>query len=86
MLQITGDAPEVALRMHGSSGAREVCRCGLDIHDGYPNVNAGQINTFLYPPEFTTDGKIQIGLEAAGTPSSLIKISVYIDGFIYEAE
>lgn len=84
MLQAGGDSVEVALVMHGSSGAgREVCRCGLNINGGSPIVNGGQINTFLYPPKLSTDGSVQIGLEVAGTPSSIIRISVFVDGFIY---
>ena len=84
MLQIDGDAAEVGLRMHGSTGEREVCRCGLNINGAFPIVNGGQINTFLLPALVDGNGTVTVGLEVAGTPSSKIKISVYIDGFVYE--
>ena len=77
------DASEVGLRMHGSSGSREVARAGVNIDGGRPINADGCINTFLYPPNLTTDGRVQIGLEVVGTPSSVIKIGVFVDGFIY---
>jgi len=77
------DARAVGLRMHGSSGSREVARAGVDIDGGRPLSTDGCINTFLYPPNLLTDGRVQIGLEVTGTPSSVIKISLYVDGFIY---
>ena len=83
MVQIGADTSEVGLRMHGSSGPREVARAGVNISDGAALNADGCINTFLYPPKLTTDGRVQIGLEVIGAPSSIIKISVFVDGFIY---
>ena len=83
MVQTGQDSAEVGLRMHGSSGPREVARAGVNISDGAALNADGCINTFLYPPKLTTDGRVQIGLEVIGAPSSIIKISVFVDGFIY---
>ena len=77
------DHSRVSLRMYGSSGGKTVARAGVDIKDGRPLSTDGCINTFLYPPTFTTGGQAQIGLEVTGTITSLMKISVYVDGFIY---
>ena len=90
MLQQTGAATEVGLRMIGSSAggtqvvAREVCRAGIG-GSGNPS-GGGQINTFLLPAIVAATGEVTIGFEAVGaTPiPSTVRISVYIDGYIYE--